>query len=157
MTGTIGSLDESQRDPLSLLAIMKTINAEKNIPFDVDKSGSAPSEKFPPSKSEPNLKPAISEEKSPDGDLYIKNGYLQSLALPGGEGMKIDKNGKISLYDEEGKSAGDGKITKGKDGFTIEFSNGISVTMASDGKQSIHYPSGASVIVNEKNMIESVQ
>lgn len=103
--------------------------------------------------------PSARETLLPDGDLYItrEKGSFQALALHTGEGIKIDGKGNLALFDRDGIQAREGKMSAGKDSFSMVYPNGIVVTGRFDQSQLVRFPSGAQVLIDADGRVRTLQ
>jgi hypothetical protein len=136
-------------DPAADSAESRTEVSEKKI---------IPGEK-PPVKPDvsqlPNVKDSLVE--TPDGDVLVNKRDFQSLALNTGEGLKVEPGGNITVFDRDGNAASKGKVVQGKDGFSIDYPNGVVRTQGFDGTSSVRFPSGTTVTLDENNRVSSLR
>lgn len=133
------------KDPGKPVVDPKEIKTKPNDqPFDYDR----------PMPS-PEAKEAIL--KTADGDVLVRQQGSQSLALNTGEGLKVDKLGRVTLFDRDGNIPKSGERVEGKDGYTERFQNGITMTREFDGRLSVLFPSGSSVSLSEAGRVTSIR
>lgn len=136
-------------DPAADNAESKTdVSAKKIIP------GERPPVK-PDVSQFPNVKDSLVE--TPDGDVLVNKRDFQSLALNTGEGLKVEPGGNIRVFDRDGNAASKGKVVQGKDGFSINYPNGVVRTQGFDGTSSVRFPSGTTVTLDESSRVSSVR